>query len=41
LEPVTEEDKRRYDEAGRRRELRQKELGHKRSGKAAVAQGSV
>jgi acyl-CoA hydrolase len=35
LEPATDEEKRRYDEAGRRRELRQKELGHKRSSKAA------
>src|ERR1700741_1524066 len=35
LEPLTEEDKRRYDDAGRRRELRKKELAHKR---AMVAQ---
>src|ERR1700744_6245876 len=42
LEPATDEDKRRYDDAGRRRELRQKELGHKRAKKTteAVAQGS-
>ncbi len=30
LEPLTEEDKRRYEDAGRRREQRQKELAHKR-----------
>jgi len=30
LEPETEEDKRRYEDAGRRRELRQKELALKR-----------
>ena len=35
LEPATDEEKRRYDEAVRRRELRQKELGHKRASKAA------
>jgi acyl-CoA hydrolase len=40
LEPLTEEDKRRYDDAGRRREQRQKELAHKRSAKGeTVAQG--
>jgi acyl-CoA hydrolase len=33
LEPDTEEDKRRYDDAGRRREQRQKELAHKRASK--------
>ena len=30
LEPLTEDDKRRFEDAGRRRELRQKELTHKR-----------
>lgn len=30
LEPETEEDKRRYEDAGRRREYRQRELGRKR-----------
>jgi len=30
LEPLTEGDKRRFEDAGRRRELRQKELTHKR-----------
>jgi acyl-CoA hydrolase len=41
LEPETEDQKRRYEDAGRRREQRQKELAHKRSTKAAetVAQG--
>lgn len=33
LEPETEEEKRRFEDAGRRRELRQKELGHKRAAK--------
>ncbi|HVW77253.1 MAG TPA: acyl-CoA thioesterase [Alloacidobacterium sp.] len=33
LEPETEEEKRRFEDAGRRRELRQKELGHKRGSK--------
>jgi acyl-CoA hydrolase len=48
LQPVTDEDKRRYEDAGRRRELRKKELGHKRSQKpndaavqAAAAPGRV
>ena len=35
LEPATDEDKRRYDEAVRRREMRQKEQGLKRASKAA------
>src|ERR1700742_2748093 len=35
LEPATDEEKRRYDEAVRRRELRQKEQGLKRASKAA------
>jgi acyl-CoA hydrolase len=41
LKPETEEEKRRYEDAGRRREIRQKELAHKRAGKAAemVVQG--
>jgi len=41
LEPETEDQKRRYEDAGRRREQRQKELAHKGSTKAAepVAQG--
>lgn len=34
LEPVTEDDKRRYEDAGRRRELRQKELDLKRAKKS-------
>jgi acyl-CoA hydrolase len=41
LEPLTEEDKRRYADAGRRREQWQKELAHKRASKSAemTAQG--
>src|ERR1700733_3514972 len=35
LEPATDEEKRRYDEAVRRREMRQKEQGLKRASKAA------
>jgi acyl-CoA hydrolase len=38
LEPSTEEDKRRYEDAGRRREQRQKELAHKRQ---IVAQSAL
>lgn len=34
LEPVTEEEKRRYEDAGRRRESRQRELSHKRAAKS-------
>jgi acyl-CoA hydrolase len=37
LEPETAEEKRRYEDAGRRRELRQKELEHKRAKKAQEA----
>jgi acyl-CoA hydrolase len=37
LEPETEEEKRRYEDAGRRRELRQKELEHKRVKKSQEA----
>lgn len=41
LEPGTEEERRRYDDAGRRREQRQKELAHRRASKAGevTAQG--
>src|ERR1700757_1812968 len=35
LAPETEEEQRRYEDAGRRRELRQTELAHKRSAKNA------
>jgi acyl-CoA hydrolase len=37
LEPGSGEDQRRYEDAGRRRELRQKELAHKRSKKTTEA----
>src|SRR5579883_2186383 len=41
VQPETEGEKRRYEDAGRRREIRQKELAHKRAAKAAemVVQG--
>jgi acyl-CoA hydrolase len=42
LQAETEEEKRRYEDAGRRRELRKKELEMRRAGKAEVEmQGSV
>jgi acyl-CoA hydrolase len=43
LRPETDEEQRRYEDAGRRRELRQRELERKRSGKPAemAMQGSV
>src|ERR1700760_3678658 len=37
LKPETEDHKRRYEDAGRRRELRQKELEHKRANKSRDA----
>jgi len=37
LQPETDEEKRRYEDAGRRRELRQLELERKRASKAVVA----
>src|SRR5215467_1806777 len=40
LEPATDDEKRRYEDAGRRREQRQKELAHKRASKA-VASGHI
>jgi hypothetical protein len=43
LRPETEEERRHYEDAGRRRELRQRELERKRAGKPAemAIQGSV